>query len=65
MKKYLIKNARVVNEGSVREGDVLINKGIIEQIEENISLKDGETKLIDIHGSYLMPGVIDDQVHFR
>lgn len=65
MKKYLIKNARVVNEGSVREGDVLINKGIIEQVEENISLKDGETKLIDIHGSYLMPGVIDDQVHFR
>ena len=65
MKKYLIKNARVVNEGSVREGDVLINKGIIEQIDENISHKDGETKLIDINGSFLMPGIIDDQVHFR
>ena len=65
MKKYLIKNARIVNEGSVIEGDVLINKGIIEQIDDNISHKDGETKLIDINGSFLMPGVIDDQVHFR
>ena len=65
MKKHLIKNARIVNEGSVIEGDVLIKNGIIEQIDESISLKDGETKLIDINGSFLIPGVIDDQVHFR
>lgn len=65
MKKYLIKNARIVNEGSVTEGDVLVNNGIIEHIEDSISLKNGDTKLIDVNGSYLMPGVIDDQVHFR
>ncbi|MCT4622379.1 MAG: dihydroorotase [Schleiferiaceae bacterium] len=65
MKKHLVKNARIVNEGSIKEGDVLINNGIIEQIDESISLKDGETKLIDAQGSFLIPGVIDDQVHFR
>ncbi len=65
MKKHLIKNAQIVNEGNITEADVLINNGIIEQIDQNISLKDSNTKLIDANGNFLIPGVIDDQVHFR
>ena len=65
MKKHLIKNAKIVNEGKIIEADVLMNNGIIEQIDQNISLKDSNTKLIDADGNFLIPGVIDDQVHFR
>ena len=65
MKKHLIKNALIVNEGKITEADLLINNGIIEQIDQNISIKDSNTKLIDANGNFLIPGVIDDQVHFR
>jgi dihydroorotase len=61
--KYLIKNAKIVNEGSITEGDVLINDQIIEQIGSNLS--DDKATVIDAKGKYLLPGVIDDQVHFR
>ncbi|MEG9327782.1 dihydroorotase [Salinimicrobium catena] len=65
MKKVLIKNAKIVNEGSIIEGDVFIEDGIISEISSSISAKSPELKIIDAEGNYLLPGVIDDQVHFR
>lgn len=65
MEKILIKDAHIVNEGSIMHGDVLIHNGIIEQIAERISAKSGDVHIFDAEGKYLLPGVIDDQVHFR
>lgn len=60
----LIVNAKIVNEGKVIEGDVLIKDQYIEKIGSN--LQSAKTKrVIDANGQFLMPGVIDDQVHFR
>lgn len=63
MKPFLIKNARIVNEGKIFEGDVLIKGERIEKIDRSIS--SGHADVIDASGKYLMPGAIDDQVHFR
>lgn len=63
MKKTLIKNARIVNEGKTVEGDVLISGGRIEKIASSIS--DPGAEEIPAEGLYLFPGAIDDQVHFR
>ncbi|MES9874386.1 MAG: dihydroorotase [Candidatus Sedimenticola sp. 6PFRAG7] len=60
----LIKNARMVNDGQILEGDLLIANGRIEQIAPEISAQ-GNTRVIDAEGNCLMPGMIDDQVHFR
>ena len=65
MSRILIKNAKIVNEGEIIEGDVLIEDEYIVEIGQNISLKTSSTKVIDAEGNYLLPGVIDDQVHFR
>ena len=65
MNKILIKNAKIVNEGEIFEGDVLIENEIIVEIAQNISAKSSDCKIIDAEGNYLMPGAIDDQVHFR
>jgi len=65
MNRVLIKNAKIVNEGSIFEGDVLIENEFIVEIAEKISAKTASTKIIDAEGSYLIPGAIDDQVHFR
>ena len=65
MGKVLIKNARIVNEGVIFEGDVLIEGEYIVQIEENISPKSGDCLVVDAEGTFLLPGIIDDQVHFR
>ena len=65
MNRYLIKNAKIVNEGIVFEGDVLIENDLIVEVSENISLKSSDCIIIDAEGNYLMPGAIDDQVHFR
>jgi len=65
MKKILIKNAKIVNEGSIKEGDVFIEDGIIVEIAENISAKTPDVQIFDAEGTHLLPGVIDDQVHFR
>ncbi|HEY0750745.1 MAG TPA: dihydroorotase, partial [Chitinophagaceae bacterium] len=64
MQKYLIKNIAVVNEGSIENKDLLIHGERIERIDRNIST---ETNYIEINGEgkFLLPGVIDDQVHFR
>ena len=59
----LIKNARIVNEGYTTEGDVLIEDDRIEKIGSSIS--DEGYSVIDANGKYLIPGAIDDQVHFR
>lgn len=65
MNTVLIKNAKIVNEGTVFEGDVLIEGEIIVEIAERISPKSANCKIIDAEGNYLIPGAIDDQVHFR
>src|SRR5690554_1946507 len=65
MKAVLIKNANIVNEGKIVSGDVLVQDGRIAKVADNISARVADTKVIDADGSYLMPGMIDDQVHFR
>jgi dihydroorotase len=65
MNSFLIKNAKIVNEGTIFEGDVLIENEFIVEIAESISIKSPNTKIIDAEGNYLIPGAIDDQVHFR
>jgi len=65
MKKVLIKNARIVNEGEIKEGDVYIVDGIITEIADSISAKSPDVNIVDAEGNHLFPGIIDDQVHFR
>ena len=65
MKQVLIKNAIIVNEGILFEGDVLIENEFIIEIGKNITPKSDNCKVIDAEGNYLIPGMIDDQVHFR
>ncbi len=60
----LIKNAQIVNEGKVFEGDLRINEQRISHIGKEISALQQE-QVIDANGLYLLPGMIDDQVHFR
>lgn len=64
MNRILIKNARIVNEGTITEGDILIEGKFIKEIADSISAKP-DVKVIDAEGNYLIPGAIDDQVHFR
>lgn len=65
MNTVLIKNAKIVNEGKIVEGDVLIENEWIVEIADNITPKSSNCQVIDAEGNYLMPGAIDDQVHFR
>ena len=65
MNIVLIKNAKIVNEGSIFEGDLLIEDEFIIEIASQISAKSSDYQIIDAEGSYLIPGAIDDQVHFR
>ena len=65
MNRILIKNAKIVNEGTIFVGDVLIENEFIVEIAESISAKFSNCKIIDAEGNYLIPGAIDDQVHFR
>jgi dihydroorotase len=61
--KYLIKGGTIVNEGKSLQQDVLINGDLIEKIGTNLS--DETAKEINAEGMYIVPGSIDDQVHFR
>ncbi len=61
--KILIKNAQIVNEGKIIQSDILIENDLISKIQPNIS--EEADQIIDASGKYLLPGVIDDQVHFR
>jgi dihydroorotase len=63
-KNYLIKEATLVNEGTIIEADVLIKNGRIEKIGKQLSAIENTT-VIAANGQYLLPGAIDDQVHFR
>ncbi len=65
MNTILIKNAKIVNEGRIFEGDVLIEGEFIKEIAQSISHKSSNCKVIDAEGNFLIPGAIDDQVHFR
>lgn len=65
MKTILIKNAQIVNEGKIFRGDVLVVNEYIDEIAESISVKSSDTIVIDADGQFLLPGMIDDQVHFR
>ena len=65
MRKTLIKNARIVNEGKSFKGDLLISGEYIEAIGSPLEIKDTHYEAIDASGMFLIPGVIDDQVHFR
>jgi dihydroorotase len=64
-KSTLIKNAQIVNEGNIFTGDVMIEGQYIKEIGSSIRIKNSNISVIDAKGSYLLPGVIDDQVHFR
>ena len=66
--KTLIKNARIVNEGKIFKGAVLVDGEFIARVYEGEFIPDEELKnisVIDADGKFLIPGVIDDQVHFR
>ena len=64
MTKLLITNARLVNEGQIRDADVLVEGDRIARVDSGIAAPEGAT-LIDAGGKFLLPGMIDDQVHFR
>jgi len=64
LSKLLLSNARLVNEGDIRDADVLIDGERIVKVGTSIAAPEGAT-VIDIAGKYLLPGMIDDQVHFR
>ena len=65
MQIYLIKNIQVFNEGRIQAADVLIKNGRIEKIGPGISVTGMSITEINGEGKYLLPGAIDDQVHFR
>jgi dihydroorotase len=65
MQNYLIKNIQVVNEGRIAAADVLIKNGRIEKIAAQITENDSRITEINGEHKYLLPGCIDDQVHFR
>ena len=64
--RTVIRNVTVVNEGKIFNSDVLISKERIEKIDDEISLPgEADYREVKADGLYLLPGVIDDQVHFR
>ena len=64
MKKFLIKGGTIINEQKRFVGDILINNGRIERIDPSIQVQ-GQVTEINAEGKYIIPGMIDDQVHFR
>lgn len=66
MNNYLIKNARIVNKGIITHGFVLVRGGIIRAVNEGEpGVEQDQAEVVDARGACLIPGVIDDQVHFR
>lgn len=61
----LIKNTRLINEGKILDADILIEGDYIKEIAPTISAKSTDIQVIDAENSFVMPGAIDDQVHFR
>ena len=65
MNRILIKNGRIINEGNEFLSDIYIEGDKIKEISPSISPKLSDTTTIDAEGNYIIPGLIDDQVHFR
>ncbi len=66
--RFLLKNAAIINEGEAFNADLYINKGLIEKIfrgGHKDQINEADTRVLDLAGMLLLPGVIDDQVHFR
>ena len=63
MARTLLKNCRIVNEFEQKEADLILKPPFRERIDSDIT--DPEAEVIDLKGNYLLPGLIDDQVHFR
>ena len=63
-KSTIIRNARLVNEGEILESDILLKNGRIEKIANSLQAPAG-AHIVDAKGRHLLPGMIDDQVHFR
>lgn len=65
LRSYFISGAAIVNEGRTFQGNVLIENGMIADISEGDHTPPDNAGIIDARGKFLIPGVIDDQVHFR
>ena len=65
MSAIAINNATIINEGKHFLGSILVKNGLIESISFNKTFTNNVNKIIDAQGKFLIPGVIDDQVHFR
>ncbi len=65
MNSTLIINAQIVNEGKIFKGDVLIEGNVITEVSSSRPKGPLNVNIIDAKGKYLLPGIIDDQVHFR
>ena len=63
MKSILVRNAQIVNRGAIQAADIYIEKGRIEKIAPNIT-RHADIE-VDAEGHHVIPGIIDDQVHFR
>ena len=64
MGRILLKNAKIVNDNKIFPADILLEDDVILKIEDHIS-SDSAAKVMDLEGKYVIPGAIDDQVHFR
>ncbi len=64
-KSFLIRQATIVNKDKIFVGDVLVENGIISNISSNIQHPTSNITLVEADGFLLLPGIIDDQVHFR
>jgi dihydroorotase len=64
MKDIVFKEARIINRGKITEADIWVREDRIERIDPSVGLKQNVTE-IPVNGRYLIPGIIDDQVHFR
>ncbi|TNF48926.1 MAG: dihydroorotase [Bacteroidetes bacterium] len=62
--RTILKNGILINEGSRKEADILIENGRISKIGNSLSAE-GNATIVDLNGKYILPGCIDDQVHFR
>ena len=65
MKRTIIKNVNIISDQKIFESDILIEDLFITKISRSISPKYPNTKIIDAEGNFIIPGLIDDQVHFR